>query len=230
MGDARPDDFLAIAIGNGGTPSNLSLPDLETVIERGQVTFIEVGRALMEIRDRRLYRETHATFEAYCRERWGWGRNYANKHIAAAKAVDALGTSVPTPQTEGEARRMRTQTPAKLPAAKRAEQITTLAAEGNTADQIAAQIGVGTSQVRSLARAHSITLPDTMIGKRRQLDAAHIVRETVNATDGLAFGLRFIDMETLDFDSAEAGEMAAALETSLRSLRSLLGALRRFAS
>jgi hypothetical protein len=28
------------------------------------------GTALLEVRDRRLYRETHATFEDYCRERW----------------------------------------------------------------------------------------------------------------------------------------------------------------
>ena len=50
------------------------LAECEAVIERGQQTFIEVGQALMEIRDSRLYRETHATFEAYCNERWGWTR------------------------------------------------------------------------------------------------------------------------------------------------------------
>lgn len=32
------------------------LTDLETTIERGLKTFVEVGQALMEIRDGRLYR------------------------------------------------------------------------------------------------------------------------------------------------------------------------------
>ena len=44
----------------------------EQVIERGLATFVEVGEALSEIRDARLYRESHTTFEAYCRERWGF--------------------------------------------------------------------------------------------------------------------------------------------------------------
>ena len=37
--------------------------DVLTVKERGLETFVDVGLALMEIRDRRLYRDTHATFE-----------------------------------------------------------------------------------------------------------------------------------------------------------------------
>jgi hypothetical protein len=45
------------------------LETLERVIESGLRTFVEVGEALMEIRDQRLYQD--ATFEDYCRERWG---------------------------------------------------------------------------------------------------------------------------------------------------------------
>jgi len=99
-------DFLELAILDGATPSTLSLPELERVIERGQQTFIEVGRALLEIRDRRLYRETYATFEAYCRERWGWNRRYANRQIDAARVVDAVGPTGPKPESEREARAM----------------------------------------------------------------------------------------------------------------------------
>ena len=39
------------------------LQELETTIERGLQTFIEVGEALREIRDHRLYRGDHPTFE-----------------------------------------------------------------------------------------------------------------------------------------------------------------------
>jgi len=65
----------------------LRIIELETIIERGQQTFIEVGNALMEIRDERLYRETHATFEAYCGERWGWTRRVGYQYIEAAQVA-----------------------------------------------------------------------------------------------------------------------------------------------
>ena len=90
------------------------LTELETVIERGLQTFVEVGNALMEIRDGRLYRAEHDTFENYCRERWGMGRNYVNKLIAASGVVLNLGTIVPKdelPQTETQARPLSQLTP-----------------------------------------------------------------------------------------------------------------------
>lgn len=40
-----------------------SLEENEAIIERGLATFVEVGTALAEIRDNRLYRESHGTFE-----------------------------------------------------------------------------------------------------------------------------------------------------------------------
>jgi hypothetical protein len=44
--------------------------NLERRVERA---FLEAGQALMELRDRRLYRSTHQTFEEYCRVRpWRW--------------------------------------------------------------------------------------------------------------------------------------------------------------
>ncbi|WP_242054147.1 hypothetical protein [Nostoc sp. FACHB-888] len=43
---------------------------LERKVERA---FFEAGKALMELRERKLYRSTHKTFEEYCRVRpWRW--------------------------------------------------------------------------------------------------------------------------------------------------------------
>jgi len=82
-----------------------SLACYEAAIERGLQTFVEVGRALLAIRDGRLYRAQHPTFEAYCRQRWGMTRRYANLHIAAAEVVLNLGTIVPKlPANEAQAR------------------------------------------------------------------------------------------------------------------------------
>lgn len=99
------------------------LAHLEGIVEQGRATFMAVGTALGEISQRQLYRATHPTFEAYCRERWGMGANYARKQIRAAETVAALGpgtesgTRVPIlPATEKAARPL---TEVKKPADKR---------------------------------------------------------------------------------------------------------------
>lgn len=74
-----------------------SLAECEAVIERGRRTFIEVGKALTEIRDQSLYRETHATFEDYCRERWGWTRRVGYQYIEAAQVAANVQLTTQTP-------------------------------------------------------------------------------------------------------------------------------------
>lgn len=53
----------------------ISLASHEAVLERGLATFVEVGDALQTIKLNRLYRMHYETFEDYCRERWGIGRD-----------------------------------------------------------------------------------------------------------------------------------------------------------
>ncbi|MBA2412267.1 MAG: hypothetical protein H0V63_05510 [Burkholderiaceae bacterium] len=69
---------------------NARLTTLEGVIERGLATFVEVGQALLEIRESRLYRETHGTFEDYCRERWAMRREQADRLIRAADVASLV--------------------------------------------------------------------------------------------------------------------------------------------
>ncbi len=63
---------------------------LESVIDAGMQTFVHVGNALLEIREGRLYRKSHGTFEDYCGERWGLKRPRAYELIAAATVVANL--------------------------------------------------------------------------------------------------------------------------------------------
>jgi hypothetical protein len=84
-------------------PWQRSLSECEMVIERGQQTFVEVGLALLEIRDRRLYREGWPTFEDYCQERWGWTRDSAYKHIAAAEVAANVEPILQTPPSYTQA-------------------------------------------------------------------------------------------------------------------------------
>ncbi|WGV29105.1 hypothetical protein [Halotia branconii] len=64
--------------------------NLERRVERA---FYEAGKALMELRDRRLYRSTHKTFEEYCRDRFGHSRQQSNYLIAAANVYENLTTN-----------------------------------------------------------------------------------------------------------------------------------------
>lgn len=69
------------------------LRSAERTIANGWDTFVKVGKALATIRDSRLYRESHKSFEAYTRDRWQYGKAYASRLIGAAETVEDL-TSV----------------------------------------------------------------------------------------------------------------------------------------
>ncbi|HOC55674.1 MAG TPA: hypothetical protein PKI20_08645 [Verrucomicrobiota bacterium] len=60
------------------------LAELEKTIGRGQKTFVEVGLALAEIRDLRLYKREYSSFKEYCQKKWGWTKQHAYRLIEAA--------------------------------------------------------------------------------------------------------------------------------------------------
>lgn len=94
------------------------LIELERRIEAGLKTYREVGAALLEIHDARLYKIEHLTFEAYCRDKWGMGKAYAFRQIAASEAVKNLspiGDIKPT--TESQARPLTKLPPEQHPVA-----------------------------------------------------------------------------------------------------------------
>jgi len=62
----------------------------EVVIKQGLQTFIEVGQALMTIKEKRLYRIGFKTFEDYCVERWSINKAYANRLIQATESITNL--------------------------------------------------------------------------------------------------------------------------------------------
>lgn len=70
----------------------------EAVIEGGQKAFVEVGEAIMAIRDAgRAERERrgYATFEAYMQRRWGWSRRRGYQLIAAAEVARNIAQCEP---------------------------------------------------------------------------------------------------------------------------------------
>src|SRR3989442_513835 len=84
------------------TPSeSADLARLETVVESNMRAFLEVGGALLEIKDRRLYRADYPDFATYCRQRWKIGTSHAYRLIEAAEVAD----NVPV-ETERQAREL----------------------------------------------------------------------------------------------------------------------------
>jgi hypothetical protein len=62
----------------------------EVVIKQGLQTFIEVGQALMTIKEKRLYRISFKTFEDYCTHKWGMVQQSATRLIRAYETVTNL--------------------------------------------------------------------------------------------------------------------------------------------
>ncbi|WP_422932202.1 hypothetical protein [Singulisphaera sp. PoT] len=86
---------------------------LEDVMDRTKKAWLDFGEAIAVVRDRRLYRATHSTFEAYCEDRWGISRMRAYQMIRAVSVVSDLeatancttgGVPAPMPTNEVQAR------------------------------------------------------------------------------------------------------------------------------
>lgn len=97
-------------------PETELLQALEVVIQSGMACFVEVGAALLEISDKRLYRKTHATFKDYCREKWKMSARRAYQLCEAAEAVKSLPENVNNCSqitNEGQAREVAKVKPEK---------------------------------------------------------------------------------------------------------------------
>jgi len=83
------------------TNERATLQQCEGIIERGLRTFIEVGTALMAIRNSKLYRERHGTFELYLQARWPeLSSRRAYQLMEAATVATNLKHGSQTPTTE----------------------------------------------------------------------------------------------------------------------------------
>lgn len=82
------------------------LSELENIINRNLQSFYEVGRALMEIRDRGYYKDVlgYNTFEQYCKERWDFARRTAYQFIDSVKVIDNVRNCAQTPINESQTR------------------------------------------------------------------------------------------------------------------------------
>lgn len=82
------------------------LQQCETIIEEGLRTFVDVGGALLKIRDSKLYRQDYSTFEKYCKDRWELKQSRAYQLMDSVKVIRNLesSTNVELPENEAQAR------------------------------------------------------------------------------------------------------------------------------
>jgi hypothetical protein len=89
------------------TPAeDVEFQECEAIVREGWSHFARVGEALARIRDKKLYKNEYASFELYCRERWGFGRSQCSRYIAASAVHEKLGSvpGVPLPECEAQIR------------------------------------------------------------------------------------------------------------------------------
>ena len=82
------------------------LEECERTIEQGLATFVAVGRALLEVREGRLWRQSYSSFEEWAQERFDLGRRHADRTIAATQVVALLSAAAATPRSEAVAREL----------------------------------------------------------------------------------------------------------------------------
>jgi hypothetical protein len=87
--------FREVLMENAIARNTTELEQLEGVIQKNIGAFYEVGRALMEIRDKGLYRDVlgYDTFEAYCKHRWDFNRAHAYRLMDSVKVINNVSES-----------------------------------------------------------------------------------------------------------------------------------------
>jgi hypothetical protein len=90
-------DSIADSIGLT-TQEKSRLAELEGIVETHLEAFLAVGRALAEIRSRRLYRQDFATWQDYCARRWGFSYSHANELVRSTETAEGLLASCAGPQ------------------------------------------------------------------------------------------------------------------------------------
>jgi hypothetical protein len=104
------------------------------------------------------------------------------------------------------------------------DRIRPMAEAGNSARQIAEEIGISTERVTYLANLHDVKLPLARTVQR--VDVIRVIEETVTALSGLAIGIDSIRGKIQEIDRKQAGEWREALVQPIKTINWLLKQLK----
>ena len=155
------------------------LDALETTIDRNLTAFIAVGEALYEIRESRLYRADHATFDEYLESRWDITRQRAAQLVAGAQVATIAVNHGLQIENERQARELVGLTEEQIGQVSRF-----MVAASGSEKPTAAQIKAVADVVREIDASATVEHPDT--GEQVEFSAlppaaqAAIIRENVS--------------------------------------------------
>lgn len=145
--------------------NSLTVSEQQRYVELNQVigdnleAFFSVGAALLEVQEGKLYRAEFPSFQAYCLEKWGIGRNYGYRLVSAARVAENVApkvltigqhfqsksgkkSSAPAPQNERQIRPL-----SRLPAAQQRKAWQAAVKESGGSQPTAAQVSSAVSAV-----------------------------------------------------------------------------------
>ena len=145
---------------NADPGGNERLAELEQIIEGSLCKYVEVGKALKEIRDSRLYRiQGFKNFEDYCEARWGWeSRQTGYNYIAAAQVAELVQTSGLRRPSFSQAVEIAT-----LPFERQAEVFSVVESRGRTLEELSVREIRGIVQeIKSMSSAADTESADAL--------------------------------------------------------------------
>jgi hypothetical protein len=159
-----------------------TLAHYEAIIAQGLKVFVEVGQALLAIREQKLYREAFGTFEDYLRQRWDLSRSYAHRLIDAAEVTERLlpvGNILPV--NEAQARPLASLPPEQQPTVW--QEVVTTAPDGKITAKHVQQVVTRAKEQTPGAKGHT--------PKPHAPEPRPPVRKQVQ--DALTYSLKVID-------------------------------------
>lgn len=193
------------------TVDRARLSALETTIERGLGTFVEVGQALGEIREGRLYRESHSAFEDYCRERWGFNDRRASQLIQGAEV-----STIVEVRNEGQARELL---PLKDEPEKLVEVWREVSGSGTPTAEKVREV------VKRYTAAPLVEAPD--LGPRKRQQQESLIRSVVGRMDDIRRTIGEIDLPVAKQATPQerGDEWVSQLRDARTALSQLIAAL-----
>lgn len=200
----------------------------EAALENLRIAYWAAGKALQVVRDGRLYRATHPTFEAYCTELWDITPQYANQLIKTWRIAEKLFESVRDKSND-----LETVVSKKLGIAQARELVSLAEEHGIDAAALlylalvrAKRLSVTSDMVKGAVQA----LPAQAAGKKKATEEA--VRAYLASTEGPAALPPAADPYkalTQVAKKLDAGTVQAAMEhdpeSTRATVRELIGAL-----
>lgn len=198
------------------------LIELESVIQRGKQTFVEVGLALAEIRASKLYEIDHESFDEYCRAKWGWEKRYWQYVISAADTVNALPEPSRTMvHTERQAREL-----AKAAPEHRVQVLEQVAAQGPVTARAIQEAITGHEAAQEKKRPKKAKVTDVQDVPANDeaaelVEELNVAREDIKVVldkleDGEVFG---IEPETLQACADELTKVASMLRRMAKTAK-----------